>query len=1089
MGIINDPDGLGLDRAVFVSNPVITKTALGGQEAIFEVRLSEPSTQTIVVDYRTRDGTALAGEDYEGRVGSLSFAPGQESALVRVPIIDDVVREGTETFFLAINASQAPVANSEGTTGTASILANDNADRPQITIAGSKVEEAQSLQFVVTLTRPALDAVTVEYRTLFNGAADQRVDVREISSSDPLYGTVTLAPGETSKSIFLYASQDSDDEVDQAITVELFDARGADLENGASVLRVTGIVLDQDGPGSDLAAFVSSPVIEEAGPATANAVFEIRLSEPAPGTVFLDYRTVDGTALAGEDYFARSGTVSFVAGQEVAYVRVPILDDGTGERAETFSLVVSQLDGDTTRLTTGSAVPDTAINEINEVQNLDAALGDEYVLVLAGAASGSMLIADSKIAVPPIGSAWAEGTGASPFVLSPNEIGQALSLGIIDGAVVTRDFARQSGIEAIALEASAGKLAQIGFDATQTVLPGLDPTGLVGVATIRDAGELGAPLLNVEAEAAPEGQFVRFTVTRTGLATDAASVSYRTIFDGTASEGTDARQISSSDPLSGTIEFAPGQESASVVIDASTDSEDERDESFTLELFSPQGAAFADGVDTISATGFIRDDDGLGLNIAAAGRPAELREGETHEVLFELSRASLNELTFDVLPIEGTATSADFTLLDNSVTFAPGQRQASVSVRIVAEGVSDGGETFDLALSARGGQAFAGIVPTTTLTVLDGIARPTEGDDDLTGTDEREEIDLGAGDDIFRALGGNDVITPGPGSDTVEGGDGDDIVILPRLDGALMTLGRVTDGTVFAIDGLDGSFDRLLSIENLLIEGRFVATASLPSFDPLDYIAANDDLARVLELNFELGELHFYSDGFREARPTDFDAAQYLANWGDLSAAFGNDLGAARLHFIVNGVNENRLAENPLDYIASFADLIGAFAGNDAPTLRDLGIAHYLNAGADEGRRAGIDFDAAQYLANWDDLRAAFGNDLDAAAVHYISFGHAEGRLFSDPLDYIASNPDLMTAFSGLDAAGLRGAGLVHYAVAGREEDRPTEGFDVSTYLANYADLRAAFPDGGYGYDDLAATLHWIGSGFAEGRTDDLLPI
>ena len=36
--------------------------------------------------------------------------------------------------------------------------------------------------------------------------------------------------------------------------------------------------------------------------------------------------------------------------------------------------------------------------------------------------------------------------------------------------------------------------------------------------------------------------------------------------------------------------------------------------------------------------------------------------------------------------------------------------------------------------------------------------------------------------------------------------------------------------------------------------------------------------------------------------------------------------------------------------------------------------------------------DAGQYLANYSDLRAAFGNDEHAAVLHYINFGYAEGR-------------------------------------------------------------------------------------------------
>ena len=37
-------------------------------------------------------------------------------------------------------------------------------------------------------------------------------------------------------------------------------------------------------------------------------------------------------------------------------------------------------------------------------------------------------------------------------------------------------------------------------------------------------------------------------------------------------------------------------------------------------------------------------------------------------------------------------------------------------------------------------------------------------------------------------------------------------------------------------------------------------------------------------------------------------------------------------------------------------------------------------------------FDAAQYLANYADLRAAFGTDEQAAVIHFLTYGAAEGR-------------------------------------------------------------------------------------------------
>jgi hypothetical protein len=89
-----------------------------------------------------------------------------------------------------------------------------------------------------------------------------------------------------------------------------------------------------------------------------------------------------------------------------------------------------------------------------------------------------------------------------------------------------------------------------------------------------------------------------------------------------------------------------------------------------------------------------------------------------------------------------------------------------------------------------------------------------------------------------------------------------------------------------------------------------------------------------------------------------------------------------------------------------------------------------------------------------------------------------------DSLQYIASNEDLIEEI-GVDEA----AGAAHYRNFGAAEGRPIDDFDEVQYLENYPDLREAFGDNVE--DDAvtdAATIHYIESGFEEGRTDGDLP-
>ena len=73
--------------------------------------------------------------------------------------------------------------------------------------------------------------------------------------------------------------------------------------------------------------------------------FPVTLNRAASGTVTVDYATADGSAVAGEDYRATSGTLTFAAGETEKTVSVPILDDGHDEGRETFLLRLSNAAG------------------------------------------------------------------------------------------------------------------------------------------------------------------------------------------------------------------------------------------------------------------------------------------------------------------------------------------------------------------------------------------------------------------------------------------------------------------------------------------------------------------------------------------------------------------------------------------------------------------------------------------------------------------------------------------------------------------------------------------------------------------------
>ncbi|MEM9139813.1 MAG: Calx-beta domain-containing protein, partial [Pseudomonadota bacterium] len=73
----------------------------------------------------------------------------------------------------------------------------------------------------------------------------------------------------------------------------------------------------------------------------ATVTFDVVLDAPAAQAVSFDYETRDGTATAGADYIAASGSVSFAAGQQTAQISVQVLGDTDAEADETFTLVLT----------------------------------------------------------------------------------------------------------------------------------------------------------------------------------------------------------------------------------------------------------------------------------------------------------------------------------------------------------------------------------------------------------------------------------------------------------------------------------------------------------------------------------------------------------------------------------------------------------------------------------------------------------------------------------------------------------------------------------------------------------------------------
>ena len=167
----------------------------------FAVTLSRALTETVTVGYRTVDGSASAGADYTNTTGTLTFAAGETSKTVSVPVLDDEHDEGSETMTLRLrNPSPARVKLADGeATGTI----NNTDAMPQAWLArfgrtvGEQAMEAVEARFGAARTPGLSGSIGGQQLSGLSGAGAEDAEAAE---TDTREGLETLADWLSGKS-------------------------------------------------------------------------------------------------------------------------------------------------------------------------------------------------------------------------------------------------------------------------------------------------------------------------------------------------------------------------------------------------------------------------------------------------------------------------------------------------------------------------------------------------------------------------------------------------------------------------------------------------------------------------------------------------------------------------------------------------------------------------------------------------------------------------------------------------------------------------------------------------------------------------
>ncbi|MBB4732083.1 putative Ig domain-containing protein [Xanthomonas arboricola] len=283
---------------------------------------------SVQIDVTTCDGT---GADDIG-IGWNGVQPPHGTLVVPNPS----GAQGTQIVTYTHNGDSAtsdtfPLEDGRGDTITVNITITPN--QPTLSINNVSVNEGNAgttnATFTVSLSQPAgTGGVSFDIATA-DGTATAGVDY--VASS--LTGQ-TIPAGSSSATFTVLVNGDTLSEPNETFFVNVSNVTGASVGDGQG----QGTIVNDD---ALPALSIDDVSVNEGNSGTTTATFTVSLSAASGQTVSVNYITADGTATAGSDYAARSGTLTFAPGVTAQGVAITVNGDTAVEPNETFSVGLS----------------------------------------------------------------------------------------------------------------------------------------------------------------------------------------------------------------------------------------------------------------------------------------------------------------------------------------------------------------------------------------------------------------------------------------------------------------------------------------------------------------------------------------------------------------------------------------------------------------------------------------------------------------------------------------------------------------------------------------------------------------------------
>jgi len=553
-------------------------------------------------------------------------------------------------------------------------------------------ESAGSIRIPVTRST-ATGTVSVTYATA-NGTA--------VAGSDyaPTAGTLVFADGgPTTQFITVPIIDDGVYEPDENFTLSLSGATGALIAvPGSATIWIQG----SDTPTVRLGATTYN-VVE----GTATVTIPV-IRSTSTGTASVSYATADGSARAGQDYVAKSGTLSFAAGVSVANIVISITNDTLVENAETFTVSLNNPVG--AKLGNPS-VATVVIDDNNDSNIRFTSAGyavnerDGWVLVSVERVGAATLAASVNYAT-------ANGTALGAL---PTDAVQK-DYGIVSGTLTWR--AGETGVRAftvpitndgvyegnetfgVTLSAAVGAALASPSTATVTILDDdVAPTISFGAATYSVLESAGSVVIPVMRSSSIGTATVVFTTE-----------------DGTPKAGADytAKTL--------TLTFPAGVSTMNIPVAIINDAVSELDETFTVRLSNPTGAIL--GTPSV-ATVSIVDLDDSNIRFWTAAQSINESEGSV-TITVERSGSTARPASVNYATANGTAAAGvDYVAKSGTLSWAAFEGGPKrIVIPLLNDGLYHANKTFSVTLNGVVGAAIVDPAKVT-VTIIDDNPAPT----------------------------------------------------------------------------------------------------------------------------------------------------------------------------------------------------------------------------------------------------------------------------------------------------------------------------------------------------------------------------